>query len=256
MSNTQAEIKAIAAQLRTRGDQATISSAPFYSSDPDLELLWQQLEDQIHTVDQRIANQEAALLQLQSIVQQLEQNRSPSLEPWRLSQQEIWPHELDKLDELDKLKAIAASFSVSVEAGIQTGQRVSMQAIRTVTRLGTELRAQVRRSKQRRQQNCTRQDQDQQHQDQQHQDQQPIEAIEFFPSIQAAVSLIAGSVLLRLLLDRLVQLDPDLWPVKILLMAIPAAVAIYRSTVVPQSGFLWGSRLTLILIGLLLGGRL
>jgi hypothetical protein len=86
--------------------------------------------------------------------------------------------------------------------------------------------------------------------------QQSIELGEIFPSLQQAFILILGAALLRALLDRLSQLYPVFSLVSVMLMVVPAAVAMYRATVAPQSGFLWGSRLTLIMIGLLLGGRL
>lgn len=246
MNKAQTEIKAIAAQLRVTGDQASVSAAPLFGSNPDLEQLWQQLEDQIYTVNQLVDDQEAAMLQLQiqlqAIVQQLEQKHSQFSKPLPASQPDIWQNKpWQNKPWQNKTKSIAISLwpavAAGVTAGMHLGQAIARPAVWAITRLGTALGQQARRSHH-------------------HPGQPAIDAVEIFPSLQTALSLIVGFALLRILLDRLVQLSPSLWPVTILLMAIPAAIAVYRSTVVPQSGFLWGSRLTLILIGLLLGGRM
>lgn len=82
-----------------------------------------------------------------------------------------------------------------------------------------------------------------------------IQPVAIFPSAQEALTLTVGATLLRILLDRLSLLYPALSLISILLMICPAAIAVYRTTVAPPSGFLWGCRLTLIMLGLLLGGR-
>ncbi|MFM7426792.1 MAG: hypothetical protein ACKO7W_17645 [Elainella sp.] len=75
-------------------------------------------------------------------------------------------------------------------------------------------------------------------------------------TLREAAVLVIGSALLRLGLDWLVLLYPALWIPSILIMLAPAAIAVYRSTLSPQTGFAWGYRLFSIMIGLLLGGRL
>jgi hypothetical protein len=47
-----------------------------------------------------------------------------------------------------------------------------------------------------------------------------------------------------------------LWLPIVALIVLPAAIAIYRTTFTPETGFAWGYRLFLVMIGLLLGGRL
>lgn len=75
-------------------------------------------------------------------------------------------------------------------------------------------------------------------------------------TLQSAATLVLGSALLRIGLDWIVASYPMLWIPSILVMLTPALIAVYRSTVAPQMGFVWGYRLFSIMIGLLLGGRL
>jgi hypothetical protein len=75
-------------------------------------------------------------------------------------------------------------------------------------------------------------------------------------TLQEAATLVVGSVLLRVFMDWIVANYPVLWIPSILIMVTPALIAAYRSTVLPQTGFVWGYRLFSIMIGLLLGGRL
>lgn len=75
-------------------------------------------------------------------------------------------------------------------------------------------------------------------------------------TLQSAATLVLGSALLRIGLDWIVASYPMLWIPSILVMLTPALIAVYRSTVSPQAGFVWGYRLFSIMIGLLLGGRL
>ncbi len=76
------------------------------------------------------------------------------------------------------------------------------------------------------------------------------------PSFGASLIWVGGSILMRMGLDALLVAYPALWPPAIALVVTPAAIAIYRTAVYPQSSFLLGRRLLLIMIGLLLGGRL
>lgn len=75
-------------------------------------------------------------------------------------------------------------------------------------------------------------------------------------TLQEAATLVVGAVLLRMFMDWIVASYPALWIPSILVMVTPALIAAYRSTVLPQTGFVWGYRLFSIMIGLLLGGRL
>jgi hypothetical protein len=76
-----------------------------------------------------------------------------------------------------------------------------------------------------------------------------------FTLTEAAI-LVIGSALLRFGLDWLVAIYPVLWIPSLLIMLTPAAIAVYRATTIPKTGFAWGYRLFAIMIGLLLGGRL
>jgi hypothetical protein len=75
-------------------------------------------------------------------------------------------------------------------------------------------------------------------------------------TLQSLVLTVAGAAVLRIAMDWLVASHPALWLPSVFIMLLPALIAIYRSTVTPQTGFAWGYRLFAILIGLLLGGRL
>jgi hypothetical protein len=81
-------------------------------------------------------------------------------------------------------------------------------------------------------------------------------AVETPFTLREAAVLVIGSALLRIGLDGLVVLYPVLWIPSILVMLTPAAIAVYRATLSPPTGFAWGYRLFSIMIGLLLGGRL
>ncbi len=75
-------------------------------------------------------------------------------------------------------------------------------------------------------------------------------------TIPATLLLIGGSAIARKGMDELLVMYPMLWPLVIALVVTPAAIAIYRSTVDPDSSFTLGRRLLFVMIGLLLGGRL
>jgi hypothetical protein len=82
----------------------------------------------------------------------------------------------------------------------------------------------------------------------------PVSESDF--SLPGAALLVIGSAVARVLLDILLASQPGLWLPVVLVLATPAAIAVYRTSVAPQSGFIWGYRLFLIMIGLLIGGRL
>jgi hypothetical protein len=75
-------------------------------------------------------------------------------------------------------------------------------------------------------------------------------------SLRSAITLVLGAALLRVGLDWLVAIYPMLWIPSLVIMLAPALIAVYRATVKPQTGFVWGYRLFSIMIGLLIGGRL
>lgn len=74
--------------------------------------------------------------------------------------------------------------------------------------------------------------------------------------IKEAVALFLGAVIVRMVLDMLLVSFPVLWTPAVALLVTPAAIAVYRSSHTPQSGLVWGYRLLVIMLGLLLGGRL
>jgi hypothetical protein len=75
-------------------------------------------------------------------------------------------------------------------------------------------------------------------------------------SIRQAVVLVVGAIVARVILDTIVAIFPGLWLPAIAIMVAPGAIAIYRSTITPESGLVWGVRLGFVLVGLLIGGRL
>jgi len=75
-------------------------------------------------------------------------------------------------------------------------------------------------------------------------------------SMQDAILWVLGAIVVRVGLDLLLIAHPGLWLPVVGLIVTPAAIAVYQATVAPQSGFVWGYRLLLIMIGLLIGGRL
>ncbi|MBD2092530.1 hypothetical protein H6F67_22025 [Microcoleus sp. FACHB-1515] len=74
-------------------------------------------------------------------------------------------------------------------------------------------------------------------------------------TIADAAIWIIGATVLRVGLDLLLSSFPHLWLPVAGLIVLPAAIAIYRTTFTPETGFTWGYRLFLAMIGLLLGGR-
>jgi hypothetical protein len=75
-------------------------------------------------------------------------------------------------------------------------------------------------------------------------------------TVQDAALWIIGAVVVRRGLDLILAAVPHLWIPIVGLIVVPAAIAIYRTTFTPESGFIWGYRLFLVMIGLLIGGRL
>ncbi|MEO0406126.1 MAG: hypothetical protein AAF289_02120 [Cyanobacteria bacterium P01_A01_bin.135] len=75
-------------------------------------------------------------------------------------------------------------------------------------------------------------------------------------TLQDAMLWIAASAAVRVGLDLLLLTYSGLWLPVMALIVAPAAIAIYRTMVNPQTGFALGRQLLLIMIGLLLGGRM
>lgn len=75
-------------------------------------------------------------------------------------------------------------------------------------------------------------------------------------NIRHAVILLVGAIVTRVLLDTLLTIFPGLWLPAIAIMVTPSAIAIYRCPLTAESGLIWGYRLVLVLLGLLIGGRI
>lgn len=71
-----------------------------------------------------------------------------------------------------------------------------------------------------------------------------------------AVAWIAVAAAVRIGLQVLMAAYPAFWLPTVLLLVIPVLIAAYQITFMTQSGIVWGYRLLLVLVGLLLGGRL
>jgi hypothetical protein len=75
-------------------------------------------------------------------------------------------------------------------------------------------------------------------------------------SIRQAVVLFAGAFVTRLMFDFVLAMFPGLWFPMMALIVTPGAIAVYRSRQTQDSGFIWGCRLVVIMLGLILGGRI
>lgn len=75
-------------------------------------------------------------------------------------------------------------------------------------------------------------------------------------SYKASALWLGGAIAARIAANLFLAAHPGFWIPVVGLMVAPAAIAIYRTTVAPQSSMIWGYRLFLVMIGLLLGGRL
>jgi hypothetical protein len=74
--------------------------------------------------------------------------------------------------------------------------------------------------------------------------------------LRESVALFLAAVLTRVGLDLVLTTFPVLLTPAIALLVTPAAIAVYRTSHTPHAGFVWSCRLLVIMIGLLLGGRL
>lgn len=74
-------------------------------------------------------------------------------------------------------------------------------------------------------------------------------------SLSTAALWLMGSTVARMAIDLVLVSHPALYLPAVLLIAAPAAIAMYRTTVAPETSIQWGYRLLIIMVGLLLGGR-
>lgn len=75
-------------------------------------------------------------------------------------------------------------------------------------------------------------------------------------SVKEGTIWLVGALITRVGLNIMLAAFPGAWLLAIGIIVVPAAIAVYQATTFPSSGFVWGCRLFLIMIGLLLGGRL
>ena len=75
-------------------------------------------------------------------------------------------------------------------------------------------------------------------------------------SYKASAIWLGGAIVARIAANLVLASYPGLWIPVVGLMVAPAAIAVYRTTVAPQSSMIWGYRLFLVMMGLLVGGRL
>lgn len=73
---------------------------------------------------------------------------------------------------------------------------------------------------------------------------------------QEGIVWLIGAIAGRLALSAVLNIFPGFWLPAMALIVVPAAIAVYRAAVVPQSSHIWGYRLFLAMVGLLIGGRL
>ena len=76
------------------------------------------------------------------------------------------------------------------------------------------------------------------------------------PIVLEAIAWVAGAILLRMVADWLLALQPALWIPVALVLSMPAVLAISLSIWAPPLTLILGYRLLLTAIGLVLGGRL
>ncbi|MGG6297852.1 hypothetical protein ACQ4M4_25955 [Leptolyngbya sp. AN02str] len=74
-------------------------------------------------------------------------------------------------------------------------------------------------------------------------------------SLPVAAAWVVGATIARVVIDGLLASFPVLWVPAVMLVVTPAAIAAYRTTVAPETSMIWGYRLFMIMVGLLLGGR-
>lgn len=84
----------------------------------------------------------------------------------------------------------------------------------------------------------------------------PRRSKRFVFSVLHASIFLVGAIVMRVLLDTLLVIFPGLWLPAIAIMVTPGAIVMYRSTLTLETSLVWGFRLVLVIIGLLIGGRI
>lgn len=79
---------------------------------------------------------------------------------------------------------------------------------------------------------------------------------QFAAALWDGVMWIGGAIALRLGVNALLAQSASFWLPSILILTLPAAIAILVTTLKPEWGWVVGYRLVLIMFGLLIGGRL
>jgi hypothetical protein len=75
-------------------------------------------------------------------------------------------------------------------------------------------------------------------------------------NVRDMVILVIGAIVTRVFLDTLLAIFPGLWLPAIAIMVTPGAIAMYRRPLTTETVLVWGYRLILVVIGLLIGGRI
>ncbi|WP_088891349.1 hypothetical protein [Leptolyngbya ohadii] len=84
----------------------------------------------------------------------------------------------------------------------------------------------------------------------------PVASPKSIFTLRETLTLLFGAAAIRLLLNLLLESLPLLTIPVMLLLILPAAIALYKATTAPQFSIIWGYRICVILLGLLIGGRL
>jgi hypothetical protein len=71
-----------------------------------------------------------------------------------------------------------------------------------------------------------------------------------------AIAWVAGAIACRIGVDLLLSLSVQFWIPGVLILIAPAAIAVTLATLAPRYSLLLGYRLTLVMVGLLIGGKL
>lgn len=229
-------------------------------SDQELSL-WQQLEDEMHYLNQLAVEQEAALLQFLDMVEQLRADCPRSnLEADELLASQGFGELVQKRARgvlsvsRQLLEGVGGAIVLLGTAMIDRIHALRIKAAMGDTSATEQTAPFVRRSIGLR--HSAASSPDRPSAPNLPQEDPESAQIEILPTLQEILMLTLGSAISRAVLDRIVQFYPALWFIAVLLMVIPAAIAIYQTHRSPRSGFLWGCRLTLILVGLLLGKRM
>lgn len=230
-----------------------------------LQAVWQQLEAKTQEVNQLSTVQEAALMELRAIAQRLERDwratglehfpfasingdfsglytqpstQLPQVECSQEGQYTLGSRTIDLLKAEREANRMAQELrqrrpnpSFLTPAGTALWQWLSQLIASTTTAEPRSRRAPARKAKA-----------------------APLEDPSM--SMMTAATWFVGAAVARLVMDALIVSYPLFWFPAVGIIITPAAIALYRTTVAPETSLKWGFRLLLILLGLLLGGRL